>query len=253
MYKSGYVTRADLDQLEAAQKTAQAQVESSRAQLTHDLANLNFSVIRSPVNGVVISRNVDVGQTVAASFQTPTLFQIGENLKKMQIDVTVDESDIGLIKVGQRAVFTVDAYPSQSFTGRVAQIRLNATIVQNVVTYDVVVNFDNPKEQLLPGMTAYVNIVIATRNHVVTVPNAALRVRLPLKVKPIAVKGKGATGLIYVLRKSGPEAISVKTGLTNGIRTEIVRGAVKPGQKVIVGIKTNSSATGRRRSVFGGH
>ncbi len=156
-------------------KSAEAQLLSARAQLEKDRANLSYSVIRSPVSGVVVDREVDVGQTVAASLQTPTLFKIAQDLSKMQIDSNFAEADIGGIRVGQTVRFTVDAFADRRFRGEVKQIRLNPTTVSNVVTYDVVVNVNNPEQILLPGMTAYVNIAVAERKDVLLVPNAALR------------------------------------------------------------------------------
>ena len=170
-----YVAQQDLDTAVQAKKSAEAQLLSARAQLGKDRANLSYSVIRSPVSGVVVDREVDVGQTVAASLQTPTLFKIAQDLSKMQIDSNFAEADIGSIRVGQTARFTVDAFADRHFKGEVRQIRLNPTTVSNVVTYDVVVNVDNPEQILLPGMTAYVNIAVAERKDVLLVPNAALR------------------------------------------------------------------------------
>ena len=143
--------------------------------LARDVTNLNFSIIRSPVSGVVVNRVVDVGQTVAASFQTPTLIQIAQDLSKMQIDTSFAEADIGKIKEGQKVNFNVDAFPDRSFEGVVKQLRLNSTNTSNVVTYNVVVSVDNQDLTLLPGMTAYVNIIVDRARHALLVPNAALR------------------------------------------------------------------------------
>ena len=158
-----------------ARKAAKAQLALARAQNERDRAQLAYSIIRSPVSGVVVARNIDVGQTVAASFQTPTLFQIAQDLSRMQIDSSFAEADIGSIRVGQAVHFNVDAFPSRSFKGVVKQIRLNPTTQQNVVTYNVVVLVDNPEQILLPGMTSYVSIVVAEREDALLVPNAALR------------------------------------------------------------------------------
>jgi len=249
MQKDGYVTKADLDQLVAARKAAAAQLAVAKAQLQHDEANLSYTVIRSPIDGVIINRVVDVGQTVAASFQTPTLFQIGQNLKKMQIDATVDEADIGQIKTGERARFTVDAFPDKRFMGAVTQVRLNPTTVQNVVTYDVVIQVDNPEEKLLPGMTAYVDIVVKEHKHVLVVPNAALRVSLgPGAPKPQA-QGAGQ-GVIYVLEEGKPRAVTVRTGISDSRNTEVAAGGLKAGDEVVVAAGTGRTATTRSRSMF---
>jgi HlyD family secretion protein len=156
-------------------KQAGAQVSQKQAAVTVAQTNLDHCTIRSPIDGTVVSRNVDIGQTVAASLQAPTLFQIAQDLTKMQVYVATDESDVGSMRVGQPATFKVDAFPKDTFTGRVSQIRLNATTVQNVVTYTTVVDFDNPQLKLFPGMTAYVTIPVAQAKDVVKIPNGALR------------------------------------------------------------------------------
>ena len=175
LFAQEYVSRQEYDQARQALKAGQAQVALARAQNDRDRANLNFTVIRSPVDGVVVDRIVDLGQTVAASFQTPTLIKIAQDLSEMRIDTSFAEADIGLIREGQKARFTVDAFPNKSFTGDVQQIRLNPTNQQNVVTYNVRINVANPDHVLLPGMTAYVNIGVAKREDVLLVPNGALR------------------------------------------------------------------------------
>ena len=237
LLKQDYVARQDVDQAEDAVAGARAQLEVARAQLQRDKTNLAYSVIRSPVSGTVIDRSVDVGQTVAASFQTPTLFKIGQDLSKMQIDTTVAEADVGGIKVGQPAHFTVDAYPDRNFVGSVRQIRLNPTNQQNVVTYDVVVSVANPDFVLLPGMTAYVNIEIDRRNDVLLVPNSALR------FKPAtADDGKTADksprrprgSVVYLLQADQPVPVSIRTGLTDTKQSEVLGGELKAGDKVIV-------------------
>ncbi|MGB7502804.1 MAG: efflux RND transporter periplasmic adaptor subunit [Azonexus sp.] len=172
-----YVSRQDYDQALQGVKSSQAQLVQAKAAADKDLVNLGYAVITSPVSGVVVARLVDVGQTVAASFQTPTLIQIAQDLTKMAIDTSFAEADIGNIKEGQHVRFTVDAFPNLSFQGQVQQIRLNPTNQQNVVTYNVRVKVDNPDLILLPGMTAYVNIGVAKRQGVLLVPNGALRFR----------------------------------------------------------------------------
>jgi len=175
LFAQEYVSKQEYDQALQALKAGQAQLALARAQNDRDRANLNFTVIRSPVDGVVVDRIVDLGQTVAASFQTPTLIKIAQDLSEMRIDTSFAEADIGLIREGQKARFTVDAFPNRNFTGDVQQIRLNPTNQQNVVTYNVRVNVANPDHLLLPGMTAYVNIGVAKRQGVLLVPNGALR------------------------------------------------------------------------------
>jgi HlyD family secretion protein len=194
LFSKNLVPRSDLDTSETNYETAKAQVGSSKAQIEQakaslDIAKQNFEYTKivSPVDGVVISRNVDVGQTVAASFQTPTLFTIAQDLTKMQIDTNVAESDIGAVKVGQDVEFTVDAYPDTIFQGKVWQKRQAPITVQNVVTYDVVIQVNNRDFKLMPGMTANVAIILMTRRDVLRVSNAALRFRFserPARVQP---------------------------------------------------------------------
>ena len=188
---------AQLRVVEAQLQSSRAQVDQKRAALVQAQADLNHTTIRAPVNGVVISRAVDVGQTVAASLQAPTLFTIAEDLTKMQVEVSVDEADIGRIELDDRSSFTVDSFPGQTFTGTVTQIRKAAQVVQNVVTYTVVVAVDNPRGRLLPGMTANVKLIVAEKPSVLKVPNAALRFR-PAGSDPgptaTATPGTGASG-----------------------------------------------------------
>ena len=164
-----------------------AQVEQKEAALTVAQTNLDYTTIHAPIDGTVIARNVDVGQTVAASLQAPTLFTIAQDLTKMQVYASTDESDVGMIKTGQVVTFKVDAFPRDTFTGRVSQIRMNATTVQNVVTYNTVIDFDNPDLKLFPGMTAYITIPVASANNVLNVPNGALRYKPDLKAEEIHV------------------------------------------------------------------
>lgn len=244
LYAQEYASRQDLDTMVQARKSAQAQVEQYAAQVRKDRANLGYAVIRSPVSGVVVDRQVDIGQTVAASFQTPTLFKIAQDLSKMQIDSSFAEADIGLIKVGQPVRFNVDAFASRGFQGQVRQIRLNPTTQSNVVTYDVVVAVDNPDQILLPGMTAYVNIVVNRRDNVLTVPNAALRYR-PAGQKAPANGGQqtngqkkkkdAASAVVYVLDAGKPCAVNIALGITDNRNTEVASGELNAGDTVIIG------------------
>jgi HlyD family secretion protein len=164
---------------------AQAQVSQKEAALAVAQTNLNYTVIRSPIDGTVVARNVDVGQTVAASLQAPTIFTIAQDLKKMQVYAKTDESDVGNIKVGKEVAFKVDAFPKETFRGMVSQVRMNATTVQNVVTYDTIIDFSNPDLKLFPGMTAYVTIPVATVQNVLKLPNTALRYKPPMEPQEI--------------------------------------------------------------------
>jgi HlyD family secretion protein len=175
LQKAGLAPQAEVDAARTAYQGAMASVNQARAALQQAETNLKYTKIVSPIDGVVVDRQYDVGQTVAASFQAPTLFQIAQDLTKMQVQADIDQSDIGRIQVGQGARFTVDAYPDQEYHGRIAEIRLNATVSQNVVTYPVIIQVANPEEKLHPKMTANVIIEVATVHNVLRVPNAALR------------------------------------------------------------------------------
>jgi HlyD family secretion protein len=238
LFAKNFIAKSDLDTSETNHQSATAQLSASKAQAEQARAaldfaeiNLRYAKIVSPVDGTVISRNVDVGQTVAASFQTPTLFNIAQDLTKMQIDTNVDEADIGKIKVDQSVEFTVDAYPDMTFMGKVSEVRSSPTTIQNVVTYDVVVKVDNPELKLKPGMTANVAIVLADKKGALRIPNAALRFRPAERGKEAsAQKGTG----VWVLENMKPKRISVALGITDGNYTEILSGDVKEGYEVIV-------------------
>jgi HlyD family secretion protein len=242
LFKLEYISHQELDTSVQALEAARAQVALVEAQLAKDSTNLGYSVIRSPVKGVVVSREVDIGQTVAASLQTPTLFKIAQDLSKMQIDSAYAEADVGNLKVGQQATFRVDAFPNRVFSGAVRQVRLNPTTQQNVVTYDVVIAVDNPEQILMPGMTAYVNILVAQRKDVLLMPNAALRFRPadagPRGAKPQdgGSKGKpeGPSGTVYVVDNGQPKPVRVSVGITDNRMTEVVGGELKEGDAVIV-------------------
>jgi HlyD family secretion protein len=164
---------------------AEAQVSQKVAALQVAQTNLNYTVIRSPIDGTVVARNVDVGQTVAASLQAPTIFTIAQDLKKMLVYTKTDESDVGNIRPGKQVTFKVDAFPKESFHGTVSQVRMNPTTVQNVVTYDTMIEFDNPELKLFPGMTAYVTIPVATVQNVLKLPNTALRYKPPMSPEEV--------------------------------------------------------------------
>lgn len=211
--------------------SAQAQVRQSQAALAQAQADLDHTYILAPVDGVVVSRNVDVGQTVAASLQAPTLFSVAQDLTKMQVDTNVSEADVGRVRVGMPATFTVDAYPNLVFRGSVTQIRQAAINVQNVITYDAVIAVANPDLKLFPGMTANVKILVAERHQVLKVPDAALRFR-PAGASSVTKPGERA---VWVLgAENQPRPVPVKLGLTDGSSTEITGGGLKEGDQVIV-------------------
>lgn len=278
LLKEGIIAQSDMDAAQTAHdsalagiKAAQAQLMQTRGALRQAETNLNYATIRSPVDGIVVSRNVDVGQTVAASFQTPTLFTIAQDLTKMQIDTSVDESDISRLQVGQTASFTVDAYPELQFEGTVSQIRNAPIVTQNVVTYVAVIGVSNKDLKLKPGMTANVSVQTQRKDDVLKIPSSALR------FKPKAgkddksskagrgdksagggkgrggaaggreqqggskggqAKGAGSAGLsqkVYLIDAEGKAVpVSVTTGLSDGSFVELVKGDLKENDEVIV-------------------
>jgi HlyD family secretion protein len=226
-----------LDQARAQIGVDEATIAQRQAQLATAEVNLGYTNIVSPVDGTVVSRNVTVGQTVAASFQTPTLFLIATDLTQMQVDTNVSESDIGGIKEGNRANFTVDAFPKRSFAGTVSQVRQSPQTLQNVVTYDVVVSVNNSDLALKPGMTAATRVVTAERNDVLRVPSQALR------YSPAGLRDKpSAHPQVWVLRDEKPLAVAVTTGLDDDTFAEIVEGELQPGDKVIVSEQREAAA-----------
>lgn len=249
LLRDGVVSQQDYDSAETKYYDAQAGVKASEGSVGQTLGayrqaltNLRYSTIKSPVDGIVVSRNVDVGQTVAASFQTPTLFTIAQDLTKMQIDTSVDEADIGKVRVGQPAVFTVDAYPEMQFTGVVAQVRNAPIITQNVVTYDVVITVANKDLKLKPGMTANVNIEVMRKDNVLKIPSAALRFRPKAageatRPAATAVQRKISRPVgqqVYVLKDGKPVRVPLKTGATDDSFVEVVSGNLRQGAEVIV-------------------
>ena len=231
LFKQGFISQSELDTSQQAMSVSRAAVKTAAARVRADEVNLRYSVIRSPIDGVVVARNVDVGQTVAASFQTPTLFLIAKDLRQMQIDTNIAEADIGAIKVGQTVKFSVDAFGEREFQGQVRQIRLNPSVQQNVVSYNVVVGFDNDSGLLLPGMTAHVRILAERKRDIVRIPNAALRFK-PADADDAPKQRKGGTN-VYKQVNGQPVAVKVRTGITDNFFTEVREGEVKPGDMLI--------------------
>ncbi|MCC7141121.1 MAG: efflux RND transporter periplasmic adaptor subunit [Candidatus Eisenbacteria bacterium] len=261
----GLASQADLDQSQTAVESARAQVTSARAALQRAETNLRYATIQSPIDGVVVSRDVDVGQTVAASLSAPTLFTIAQDLTRMQLEAAVDEADIGQVKVGQTANFTVDAYPSRSFKGTVHQVRLAPETVQNVVTYTVIILVENDDLTLLPGMTANVTVDVDEARDVLKVPSTALRFR-PDGGGPGGRPGTPGAGgeraggpgeargggerrrageRVFVLQGGRLRKVSVSPGLTDGSFTAIMSDSLREGDLVVVGRET---ATGPAQS-----
>jgi HlyD family secretion protein len=254
LFQQQYISRQELDDAEAdvvANIALKAQVQ---AQVQTDSINVANTVIRSPVSGVVIDRSVDEGQTVAASFQTPTLIKIAQDLTKMQINASFSEADLGKLKTGQTASFRVDAFPNENYQGVVRQIRLNPTTQQNVVTYDVVIDVANPELKLLPGMTAYVDIVLEERSNVLLVPNAALRFKPTVAkdkkavatntdtVKTARKGGRSGMAKVYTVVQGELKDIKFKTGISDGKFTEVLGSELKEGTSVVVSDSQSTTA-----------
>lgn len=232
-------SRSSYAQAQAQITFDEAMIQQRQAALEAAQVNLDYTDIVSPVDGIVVSRNVTMGQTVAASFQTPTLFLIATDLTKMEVDANVSESDIGGIQVGNTGTFTVDAFPKRTFHGTVSQVRQSPQTVQNVVTYDVVVSVDNADLALKPGMTAATRIIVDQRGAVIRVPNAALR------YEPGGHIGGGGPveSRIWVLREGRPMAVPVGLGLEDDSFTEVTGGALQPGDEVITAEQRVTSST----------
>jgi HlyD family secretion protein len=276
--KKDLIAQSEFDTSQAAYEGAAAQYEVNKAQvnqaqaaLNQSTVDLNNTVIRSPVDGIVISRNVDVGQTVAASLQAPTLFTIANDLSKMEVHTNVDEADVGNVTEGQEVTFTVDAFPARRFRGRVHQVRNAPTVVQNVVTYDAVVRIDNKELLLKPGMTANVQFLVNRREDVLTIPNMAMRFKPPdqkseardllrqeqSRAAPIvgakrtsrAPGGSGGSGrqsgrrvTIYLLSDGKAAPVEVQLGITDGSKTEIRSGELKENDAVIIGMSSGAGS-----------
>jgi HlyD family secretion protein len=257
LHDQNLASQADLDTAEAAVATGHAAIDAAKASVAQALAslhqaevNLSYTNIMSPIEGVVISRSVDVGQTVAASLSAPVLFTIAQDLTKMQVDTNVAEGDVGRLQVDMKTFFTVDSFPGQRFVGKIRQIRNSATTVQNVVTYDAVIDVDNKDLRLRPGMTANVTVVYAERPRTLAVANAALRFRPPPSLAgsaattgddahkhthgaPTAASDAPEARTVWVLRGGTPQPVSIHAGLTDGSVTEIVDGDVHEGDQIV--------------------
>lgn len=265
LVKQNYISSLQLDQSRRELDVARANIKLSEAQLERTRADLNNSVIRAPIDGVIIKRTIDLGQTVAASFSTPNLFQIAKDLTKMQIDTNVSEADVGALKQGQPARFVVDAYPDREFEATMRQFRLAATVVQNVVTYNVVLDVENKDELLKPGMTAQVRLVVGNRQNVVRIPTAALRFRMSdeeqeKELKKQKAKGSASASAKAAVPPPAPEddlafrskeestrsfkvfkvddknqlkPVDIKIGLSNFRYTEVLSGDLKKGERVV--------------------
>ncbi len=235
LFEKNYVSKDDVElaqanflQAKAELDAAKAEVSAAKASLENNLTNLRYSKITSPVNGVVISRAVDVGQTVAASFNTPTLFEVAQDLTKMQIETSVSEADIGKIKVGQEADYTLDGYQDRVFKGKVSQVRLASTTTNNVVTYSVIVAIDNEEGLVIPGMSANVSIIVGSVKDVLCVDNKAF------KFSPVDNTKKYETQGIWILDNKEPKRVEVELGLSDDNKTQIITNEINVNDKVII-------------------
>ena len=241
LYNDGFISRAEMEQSQTTYEQSEQDVVRTRSQYERAKTNLGYATISSPVEGTVISRKVDVGQTVAASFQTPDLFEIAEDLTKMQIETSVSEADIGVIKEGQPVTFTVDAYPQKTFAGRVHQIRLSPTTTSNVVVYTVVISVDNSDLSLMPGMTAFVTIVIEEKFDIIKAQNSAFLVRSFDSLGVNVGDAKPSTHLA-ILRDGKVVFVPYTKGLVTATETEIISDEIQDGDKIVVG-KIGATAT----------
>ena len=246
LWNQQLIARTDLEtadtnarQSQAALLSAEAQVQQGRATLQQADVNLAHSIIRAPIDGIVISRSVDVGQTVAASMQAPTLFVIAKDLSRMQVNASIDESDVGTIGKDQPVRFTVDAYPGQTFTGTVSQVRLEPKTEQNVVTYIAVIDVPNPGLKLKPGMTATVTVEVARADEVERVPNAALRFRAGANGTRQAHQGEAR---VWVLQDGEPHPLRVRTGISDGTMTAVLGDTIPEGAHVITAQRNQTAA-----------
>jgi len=255
-------TRAQYQEAVAQVEQARAEIAAMRGALQQAEANLRYTTILSPTDGTVVARNITVGQSVAASLQAPNLFTIAQDLKRMQVYAKTDESDTGFIKVGEEATFQVDAFPQERFQGRVSAIRLNAYIVQNVVTYDTVIDFENSEERLLPGETAYVTIPTGHAENILEIPNAALTYTPDLPAEdlgrlysrfriPEAARTSHAGGQQVVWKLAAGdelEPVAVKIGISDFASTQLVEGNLKEGDTLITGAVTAADGKGKPRT-----
>jgi HlyD family secretion protein len=272
LFEQKVMAQADYDLALTSYETAQANVISAKSSLNRSMINLKYATIIAPISGVVVSRAVDVGQTVAASFSTPTMFTIANDLTKMQVQANIDEGDIGKILVGQLVKFTVDAHPDQTFEGTIQQVRLQPVVTQNVVNYTVIIDVPNPDLKLLPGMTANITVMVKEEKDILKVPSIALRFSPPqeyidamMQQVPDSIKKKrelmsrergsgmqggsgggersrrGSFGMLWVKVGDSLKPRRVRTGITDGLNTE-VRGKIEEGEEVVLSM-TSSQTT----------
>jgi HlyD family secretion protein len=239
-----------VDEAQAQLRSSQAQVAQAQAALNQSQVNLDHTIITAPIDGIVIQRSVDVGQTVAASLSSPNVFVIAADLKEMQVNASIDEADIGQIRSGQHVTFTVDAYLGEQFTGTVLQVRLQPTVVSNVTTYSAIIDAPNPDLKLKPGMTANLKVEVARRNQVVRVPNAALRFRPTTAIlaafhqnPPATDAGAASRVKVWTYANGTLTPLTVRVGISDGTNTELVTGDVQPGADLVTAAAVSSTST----------
>ena len=241
LYNDGFISRAEMEQSQTNYEQAEQSVKKAQYTYERAVTNLGYATITSPVDGTVISRKVDKGQTVAASFQTPDLFEIAEDLSKMQIETAVSEADIGMIKEGVPVSFTVDAYPHQNFQGHIRQIRLSPTTVSNVVVYTVVIDVDNTDLKLMPGMTAFVNVVVAEAQDIKKVQNSGLLIRSYKNLSENIGADISPKTHLAILRDGKLVFVPYKKGITTPTETQIISSDIQPNDKLVVGFVGQSN------------
>ncbi len=246
LYNDGFISRAEMEKSQTLYEQAEQAVNKAQYSYERAVTNLGYATITSPVDGTVISRKVDKGQTVAASFQTPDLFEIAEDLSKMQIETAVSEADIGMVKEGLPVTFTVDAYPNQIFKGNVQQIRLSPTNVSNVVVYTVVIDVDNSDLKLMPGMTAFVTVVVAEAKDTWKTKNSGLLIRSYKNL--VDNVGDDITPKTHLAIKRGKEIVFIpyKRGITTPTETEIISNEIRENDKLVVGF-TGQTTTNKSK------
>lgn len=249
LYSKNFVAKSELDEKLSTYQSDLAQINAAKAQISQyqatlktALTNLGYTKIIAPVDGTVISREIDLGSPVAASFQAPELFTIAQDLTKMQIEVSVSEADIGRVEEGQDVTYTLDGYPDSTFTGKVTQVRLSPTTESNVVTYTVIVDVNNEDLKLKPGMTANVSIITDKSENVLCVPNMALK--FTPDINGPKYKNQG----IWILEKGKPKRVEIETGAYNDSSTEIISDKIQEGTDVIISIKSKKSKQNNRRN-----
>ncbi|MBO7645337.1 MAG: efflux RND transporter periplasmic adaptor subunit [Alphaproteobacteria bacterium] len=235
LYSDGFISRAEMEKSQTIYEQAKQAVNKAQYSYDRAVTNLGYATITSPVDGTVISRKVDKGQTVAASFQTPDLFEIAEDLSKMQIETAVSEADIGMIKEGQNVTFTVDAYPNQTFNGVVRQIRLSPTTVSNVVVYTVVIDVDNSDLRLMPGMTAFVTVVVANAKNIWKTKNSGLLIRSYKNIVDNVPDDVTPQTHLAIKREKDIVFVPYKKGLNTPTETQIISDGIKDNDKLIIG------------------